>query len=82
MGEYRLLQGSMEKILIRVVPLAASSAGELAQLRDRLSDRLGRGARCDVDLAAELPDDPSEKTRLSRSRVTPIYDGMDWSTVR
>jgi phenylacetate-CoA ligase len=81
-GEYRLLQESMDKIVLRVVPLAAPSAGELAHLRDRLSDRVGPGVHCDVELVTEFPVDPSGKTRLSRSRVNPIYDEMDWSTVR
>lgn len=81
LGEYRMIQETMERIVLRAVPLFAPSVAEIGRVRGMVESYLGAGVRFEVELLAEIPPDPGGKTRLSRSLVSPIYDGLDWSAL-
>jgi len=68
---YQIVQETIDRIRVRVVPMPAGSPGEgqKAELVRLLSEAAGPGIEVTLELAAELPPAPSGKSRLYYSLV-------------
>jgi hypothetical protein len=62
------------------VPLVPPSSDQIAHLCHVVSGFLGPAVHFELTLLEELPLEPSGKTRVARSLVGSIYDGVEWSS--
>ncbi|MBN2575665.1 MAG: phenylacetate--CoA ligase family protein [Deltaproteobacteria bacterium] len=80
LGEYRMVQERLDRVLLRAVPLVPPSSDQIAHLCHVVSGFLGPAVHFELTLLEELPLEPSGKTRVARSLVGSIYDGVEWSS--
>jgi phenylacetate-CoA ligase len=66
---YRIEQDRIDRVTLRIVPTRTPTAEDVAALRGALAPVLGDGVEIDVAVVPEIPDEPSGKVRLVRSRV-------------
>jgi phenylacetate-CoA ligase len=81
-GQYQLTQERLDRVVLRVAPLATPSPAEVAGLEQAARARLGPGVEFQILLVSELPVEVNGKFRVSRSLVESVYNGIDWERRR
>ncbi len=76
--QYQLVQERMNRIILRVVPLAPPTAEQIAQVERLVFPLLGPGVEFRVQVVDDIPLDETGKFRPSRSLVHSDYDGIRW----
>lgn len=73
--QFELVQEEPASVVMRIVPKAATSAGEVEELSARSRDILGSGISFRVEIVDEIKPAEGGKFRAHRSLVWSIYDG-------
>jgi len=74
-GEFRIVQHSLQDIEVQVVPDARWEEGGCAAIESGLCQRLGKDVRIDIRLVEAIPPEASGKHRYVVSHV-PLSDGL------
>jgi phenylacetate-CoA ligase len=81
-AQFQLTQETRERIVLRVAPLVAPTAEEVAALEAHARAKLGPGLDFRFLLVEEIPVEINGKFRVVRSFVWSAYDEVDWDRRR
>jgi phenylacetate-CoA ligase len=70
----QLVQQTLDHIVVRLVPDGAFSGRDRETLIAKMKEYLGQGVRIDIELADDIPREPSGKYRWVVSKVRPAMD--------
>ena len=82
LGQYQLTQERMDRIVLRVLPVAVPTATELSALEEAARATFGPETEFQLLLVEDMPLEVNGKFRVSRSFVASDYDDIDWEKRR
>jgi len=79
--QYRVIQESLERIVMHVVPVSEPPPEEVAKLHERVRALLPPSVAFVIELVARIDLEQTGKFRVSRSLVSSRYDSIAWERV-
>jgi phenylacetate-CoA ligase len=76
--QYQLVQESIDRITLRVVPAGTFPPETLSRIEQSVGALLGDDIHFQIELVPKCDLEPTGKFRFFRSMVRSDYDGIDW----